>query len=174
MSGLAWIIINFALVIGAAYGTIKVRNTPAPKPLQLEEPAKSEEESQHKASARNEKPAESKPSTSRPLTTNASMDDLWKQTLFFPTRTEDTGEDNAEHYAVKIEATKVLMENAGNTFVTPVFNGSTSLRDAAGQMIENVAKSVRRKEVVDDAYMTKLFDDVMALYHLDQLGRFVV
>ncbi|MDO4404385.1 MAG: extracellular solute-binding protein [Atopobiaceae bacterium] len=81
-----------------------------------------------------------------------------------------SGEDNAEHYAVKIEATKVLLENAENTFVTAVFNGSASLRDAAGQLIENVTKSVRRKQVVDDAYLDKLFDDVMALYHLDQLG----
>ncbi len=99
-----------------------------------------------------------------PVTSKAQQSDEYQDYL------SRAGEDNAEHYAVKIEATKVLMENAGNTFVTPVFNGSTSLRDAAGQMIENVAKSVRRKEVVDDAYMTKLFDDVMALYHLDQLG----
>ena len=80
------------------------------------------------------------------------------------------GEDTDEHYAVKIEATQVLLENAANTFVTPVFNGSTSLRDASGQMIENVAKSARRKETINDAYLDKLFDDVMALYHLDQLG----
>jgi multiple sugar transport system substrate-binding protein len=54
--------------------------------------------------------------------------------------------------------------------VTPVFNGSTSLRDAAGQMIENVAKSVRRKEKSDDAYLEKLVDDVTALYRLNQLS----
>ena len=55
-----------------------------------------------------------------------------------------------------------------HTFVTPVFNGSVSLRDAAGQMIENVTKSIRRKETVDDAYMEKLFTDMNALYRLDQ------
>ena len=82
----------------------------------------------------------------------------------------NAGKDNEVHYAVKIEATKVLLENAENTFVTPVFNGSTSLRDASGQLIENVTKSVRRKETIDDAYLDKLFDDVLALYHLDQLG----
>ena len=38
------------------------------------------------------------------------------------------------------------MDNTDKTFTTPVFNGSTSLRDAAGQLIENVTKSVRRKE----------------------------
>jgi len=80
------------------------------------------------------------------------------------------GEDKSEHYAVKIEATRVLLENAENTFVTPVFNGSASLRDASGQLIENVAKSVRRKQTIDDAYLDGLFDDVLALYHLDQLG----
>ncbi len=80
------------------------------------------------------------------------------------------GEDNDIHYNVKIEATEVLLENAENTFVTPVFNGSASLRDASGQLIENVAKSVRRKETIDDAYLDALFDDVLALYHLDQLG----
>ncbi len=81
-----------------------------------------------------------------------------------------SGEDNNEHYAVKIEATKLLMENTANTFTTPVFNGSASLRDAAGQMIEDVTKSVRRKQTVDESYMQKLFSDVNSLYRLDQIS----
>ena len=64
----------------------------------------------------------------------------------------------------------MLLDNLDNTFVTPVFNGSTSLRDAAGQMIENVTKSVKRKETVDDAYISKLYEDVTSLYRLDQIG----
>ena len=80
------------------------------------------------------------------------------------------GEDNKEHYSVKIAATKLLLENTANTFTTPVFNGSTSLRDAAGQMIEDVTKSVRRKQTVDEAYMQKLFSDVNSLYRLDQIS----
>ncbi|MDO4192352.1 MAG: extracellular solute-binding protein [Erysipelotrichaceae bacterium] len=79
-----------------------------------------------------------------------------------------SGEDNELHYNVKIEATQLLLENTEHTFVTPVFNGSTSLRDAAGQMIENVTKSVNRKETIDEAYMEKLFTNVSALYRLDQ------
>jgi multiple sugar transport system substrate-binding protein len=63
------------------------------------------------------------------------------------------------------------MAHTGDTFTTPVFNGSASLRDAAGQMIENVAKSTRRKETVDEAYMEKLFADVRSLYRLDQIGE---
>ncbi|MCR5428303.1 MAG: extracellular solute-binding protein [Lachnospiraceae bacterium] len=80
-----------------------------------------------------------------------------------------SGEDNKEHYDIKILATRLLLDNITNTFVTPVFNGSASVRDAAGQMIENVTKSVRRKETVDAAYMEKLQTDITSLYRLDRL-----
>ncbi len=80
------------------------------------------------------------------------------------------GEDNEEHYSVKIRAAQLLIDNTENTFVTPVFNGSASLRDAAGQLIETTVKSVRRGETVDEAYMEKLYNDVTSLYRLDQLG----
>ena len=78
------------------------------------------------------------------------------------------GTDNDVHYDVKIKATKMFIENTTNTFVTPVFNGSASLRDAAGQLVEDVTKSVKRKAVVDDAYVDDLFSRVTALYRLDK------
>ena len=78
------------------------------------------------------------------------------------------GEDTL-HYDVKIKAAKLLLANIDNTFVTPVFNGSASLRDAAGSLIEETTKSTRRKAVIDEAYMEKLYKDVTALYRLDQL-----
>lgn len=67
------------------------------------------------------------------------------------------GEDNDNYYDVKIKASQLLLSHTDDTFTTPVFNGSASLRDAAGQLIENVAKSARRKEEINDAYMDKLF-----------------
>lgn len=79
-----------------------------------------------------------------------------------------SGIDNNEHYSIKIDATKILLDNIGNTFVTPVFNGSASLRDASGQMIEDVTKAKRRKKTVDDAFMEELFGQVSSLYRLDQ------
>ena len=82
-----------------------------------------------------------------------------------------SGEDNTTYYDVKLQATKLLLSNTDNTFVTPVFNGSTSLRDAAGQLVENTVKAVRRKQEVDDAYIEKLYSDMAALYHLDQIGN---
>ena len=80
------------------------------------------------------------------------------------------GLDTDEHYYVKMDATEILLDHTEDTFVTPVFNGSASLRDAAGQMIENVTKSVRRKETIDETYMDTLFSSVRSLYHLDQIN----
>ena len=80
------------------------------------------------------------------------------------------GEDNDLYYDVKIKAAKLLMSYTDDTFVTPVFNGSTSLRDASGQMIENVTKSVKRKQEINDAYMEELYSDMISLYRLDQGG----
>lgn len=97
-----------------------------------------------------------------PVTSKAQEDDVYKDYL------NRCGEDYNEHYDVKIKASRLLLENTENTFITPVFNGSASLRDAAGQLIENVVKSVRRKETIDEAYMEKLYKDVNSLYRLDQ------
>ncbi len=80
------------------------------------------------------------------------------------------GEDNEAHYEVKIKAAQLLLDNVEHTFVTPVFNGSASLRDAAGGLIENTVKSVRRGQKVNDAYLEKLYEDTRSLYRLDQLA----
>lgn len=80
-----------------------------------------------------------------------------------------SGEDNETYYDIKIQASKLLMDNTEHTFVTPVFNGSASLRNAAGQLIESVTKSVRRKQTVDDAYIENLYAETTSLYRLDQI-----
>ncbi len=96
-----------------------------------------------------------------PVTTTAQSDPAYVDYL------ARGGEDDNAHYEVKIAASRLLLANTENTFVTPVYNGSASLRDAAGQMIESVVKSERRHEVIDEAYMEKLFSDVTSLYRLD-------
>ncbi len=80
------------------------------------------------------------------------------------------GEDDNVHYDVKIKAARLLLDNVEYTFVTPVFVGSTSLRDAAGQLIENTVKSVRRGQEIDDEYIEGLYDDMTSLYRLDQIS----
>ncbi len=84
------------------------------------------------------------------------------------------GEDNSLYYDVKIQAARLLLDNTDHTFVTPVFNGSTSLRNASGQLVENTVKSVRRGETIDDAYMEELFEEITSLYRLDQPGAATV
>ena len=79
-----------------------------------------------------------------------------------------SGEDNDTYYSIKIDACRLLMENVKNTFVTSVFNGSASLRDAAGNLIESTCKAVRRKETIDDVFIEDLYDKTSSLYHLDQ------
>ncbi len=98
-----------------------------------------------------------------PVTSKAQESDEYQDYL------AKEGEDTTTHYQVKIDATKLLLDNIENTFVTPVFNGSASLRSAAGELIENVAKSVRRKQTVDDAFIENLYSDVSSLYRLDQI-----
>lgn len=97
-----------------------------------------------------------------PVTYKAQRSDEYQDYL------SRAGEDSELHYNVKIQAAELLLNNTGNTFTAPVFNGSASLRDAAGQMIESVAKSVRRKETVDDKYIEKLYSEMNSLYRLDQ------
>jgi len=79
------------------------------------------------------------------------------------------GENNDLYYKVKIEASKLLMDNIDNTFVTPVFSGSASLRDAAGQLIEEVVKAKRRNKTVNDEFMDNLFAEMTTLFKLDQV-----
>ncbi|MDE6749970.1 MAG: extracellular solute-binding protein [Lachnospiraceae bacterium] len=79
------------------------------------------------------------------------------------------GEDNSKYYDIKLKAAGILLNNTDNTFVTPVFNGSASLRDAAGQLIEETVKSIRRGQTVDDAYMDNLYDNITSLKRLDNI-----
>lgn len=97
-----------------------------------------------------------------PVTTKAQQSDEYLDYL------SRAGEDDDFYYRVKIEATKLLLDNTENTFVTPVFNGSASLRNAAGQLIESVNKSVRRGQAVDDGYIEALYKEMTSLYRLDQ------
>ena len=79
------------------------------------------------------------------------------------------GENNNLYYDVKIEASKLLVDNIDNSFTTPVFNGSTSLRSAAGELIEETVKWTRRNKVIDSAFIDGLYHDINALYKLDQI-----
>ncbi len=96
-----------------------------------------------------------------PVTLKAQQDPVYQDYL------ARSGEDNKEHYRIKIEAAELLMANTANTFTTPVFQGSTSVRDAAGLLIENVTKAERRKQPVDEKSLDQLRTDACSLYQLN-------
>ena len=96
-----------------------------------------------------------------PVTSKARNDPVYLDYL------NRSGQDNTLFYDVKIDATKLLMANTENTFVTPVFNGSASLRNAAGQLIENTVKTVRRG---NNLHYQSLYMEVSSLYRLDQMS----
>ncbi len=98
-----------------------------------------------------------------PVTSKAQESDEYREYLSL------AGTDD-DHYIVKMDAAKLLLDNMSNTFTTPVFNGSASLRDAAGALVESVTKAERRGTTVDEAYIAKIYDDVRSLYKLDSLG----
>ena len=98
-----------------------------------------------------------------PVTSKAQDDDAYRDYL-------DSDAGDALHYPVKLQASRLLLENTRYTFTTPVFNGSASLRDAAGQLIEDVTKAVRRKKTVDDAYIENLYQSVTDMYELNRPG----
>lgn len=99
-----------------------------------------------------------------PVTVKAQESDSYRDYL------SREGEDSELYYDIKLKATKLLLENTDNTFVTPVFNGSTSLRSAAGQLIEGINKAVRRKQKVDEAFIESLKSETSSLYRLDQIS----
>ena len=96
-----------------------------------------------------------------PVTSKAQDSDEYKEYL------SRRGEDK-EHYPVKIDAAKLVIDNIENTFVTEVFNGSASLRQASGQMIEEVLKYSRNKSnpPMNEEYITELFDKMVSRYKL--------
>ena len=98
-----------------------------------------------------------------PVTTKAHADPTYQEYL------TKRGEDNDLYYYVKIDAAKLLLDNLNNTFITPVFNGSANLRNAAGELIEETAKSVNRKKVINEAFLDSTYTKIKKLYHLDEI-----
>ena len=83
----------------------------------------------------------------------------------------DGNGDNYLYYDIKIAATRILLENVENTFITPVFSGSADLREVAGAMIDDVANAVTSSppKTVDDEYIDDLYSRMIALKRFDKV-----
>lgn len=61
--------------------------------------------------------------------------------------------NSTTEYKVKLDATKLVMDNINNTFITPVFNGSANARLAATYILEgSTKKKVLSKEAIEELY----------------------
>ena len=89
-----------------------------------------------------------------PVTLKAQNSNEYKEYL------SKCGEDTQLHYDVKIKASKLVIDNTSNTFVTPVFNGSASLRQAAGDLIEKTNLAARQNKDIDRKFFDDLYDEV--------------
>lgn len=98
-----------------------------------------------------------------PVTTKAQNSEEYQDYL------SRSGEDNNYYYKVKLDATMLALNNVNNTFVTPVFNGSASLRNAAGQLIEEITKAARRNKTINDEFINNLYAEMTSLYKLDEI-----
>ena len=98
-----------------------------------------------------------------PVTSKAQYSDEYQDYL------SREGEDLDKHYYLKIQASKLLLAHLDDTFITPVFNGSASLRNAAGDLIENVVASEQRGHPVEDKDIETIFVNMRKLHHLDQM-----
>ena len=105
-----------------------------------------------------------------PVTSKAQNSPEYQDYLSRAGELDENG-DNYLYYKTKIEASQVILNNLDNTFITPVFNGSTSLRRASGEMIDQVVNATvaKPKRVVDDEFVDSLFEDMVSLYRLDSL-----
>ena len=101
-----------------------------------------------------------------PVTYRAQQDAEYLDYLSKEGQLDENG-SNATYYAPKIAAAKILLENIENTFITPVFRRSASLRSAAGLLIEETGKGVRRGKTIDDAFFEWLYARVRSLERLD-------
>ncbi len=74
--------------------------------------------------------------------------------------------DDSE-YKVKRDAAKLTLDNVNNTFITPVFNGSSYVRDSGSYLIEAVCNTRGKFKTFDE--MDKLFDSCIVQNNLGAL-----
>ncbi len=108
MSGIAWIILDCLLALAAVGGTVKVIATPPPAPLPAErlEP-KSSQKGAEKAGTEKRPVREAgkeEAAKSDELPANASLDDLWKKSLFLPSRQEQEPSETAAELSAEAAA----------------------------------------------------------------------
>ena len=75
--------------------------------------------------------------------------------------------NNENEYKVKRDATKLVLDNIENTFISPVFNGSSDVRDAGSYLIEGVCGNNTRYKKYNE--LEALYEKCIKNYGLQDL-----
>lgn len=115
MSGIALIILNAVLAIAAIGGTVMVSQRSKPAPLVIEQQSEKDSASGKTAESERRESAPASKSASGssnlvPRLSNAELDDLWRMTVFLPTREEAEPSENPEE-AAAAEAAALAAQN---------------------------------------------------------------
>lgn len=103
-----------------------------------------------------------------PVTSKAQQSEEYLDYLSKEGQLDENGNSDF-YYAPKIQASKLLLRNIDNTFITPVFNGSASLRNVAGMLIDETGKAVKRDIEINDAQLDAIFKKASSQYSLGSL-----
>lgn len=74
---------------------------------------------------------------------------------------------DGSEYQVKIDASNIVLDNIDNTFITPVFNGSADVRNAAGYLVNAVTGNPKKYTSVEA--IKTLYQKAITNNNLDQL-----
>ncbi len=112
MSGIALIILNAVLAIAAIGGTVMVSQRSKPAPLVLEQQSEKESANAKNADSERRETAQSGKNSGSavPRLNNAELDDLWRMTVFLPTRAEAEPSEDPEE-AAAAEAAALAAQN---------------------------------------------------------------
>lgn len=105
-----------------------------------------------------------------PVTKKAVESNSYQEYINNPNSKPLTTEEKV-YYDVKIKASNIVRNNIENSFVTPVFNGSSLVRKASGDMIEKVIFDVKtkNKDVGTAGYIDSVISLVKEQYKLDEI-----
>lgn len=75
-------------------------------------------------------------------------------------------DSNPDYYSVKLDATKLVLDNIDNTFISAVFNGSTRLRYAGSYILDQICKG---RQAYSGSEINEILNKSKSLYKITNI-----
>lgn len=106
-----------------------------------------------------------------PVTYSAINNSSYQEYINNPIVVPKTNAEKEQYY-IKLKASSLVYNNRDNTFITPVFNGSSLVRSAAGALIDDTCLDVFKKtSSSSDEYFEALYAKISTLYKITQSDK---